>query len=786
MAHLKFTVGNLIGLILAAPLSCPVFAMQAMDDGALSKVSGRDGISVSLNTGAAGWTADTAKVTLDSGTASQASLSFNTISLTGTNSDGSISGANPASGVLTFDAGADGSGNPLLSLGAKTTNRIRLQANSLTIPSQPSVAGRSFGTWAMDFDGQIKLTNNGIFNIGYNHAYLYGKIDNANLFYRQGSASNAWMAMHDFNLMWELPDGTIGLDGQGLVQRAGSPWKVGDGTPGAPTNSDLINLALDFEYIFGKQSGGEEFQVTSADRGLMHFGWLGSVKNAELKWTTDGIWSGATDYADTAATTTRGLRLSTQWDFVSASDAASLGDPNKEFRWRLGETADVASADQSQMNFELGDWTMWGNRTAAKPAALYVPMVSLDVINGQGEGAPALCWGEATATCGGGQLVDVQPGYISGIYNDGTTSLAANSGDAGAIALIMRDAQLQAYSQKVTLLETDAGGTVSSRKFNWGLIYSLANVNANIYLYPGGSGSAGSINNGVIADIALSSQTLADDGSNQQGFNWDHGTHLMIADTDAQMGIGFMSSSFLLAANDTRIWVKNQTGADYYSGGLDFFSPQARFNYSATFGGGLLPDNAAYNPGSTTVPQTVNGALLDINLEGMVNLRLSPSDPNESNNPNNARNFLAYSGALRLGNNSGTPNFDGATSTSGYGTYLSIAEPSQPSSAIRLANITGDIAFTNGMVDIVGTGEQAGSPEPKMVIANDIQIGYAAKGRLDEAVAGTNVSLGAAQPLEINQIMLGDATLGSMIIPSARIHSSITLEPQSAAVPFTP
>src|SRR5690606_30398572 len=125
--------------------------------------------------------------------------------------------------------------------------------------------------------------------------------------------------------------------------------------------------------------------------------------------------------------------------------------------------------------------------------------------------------------------------------------------------------------------------------------------------------------------------------------------------------IGFMSSSFVVAGNDTRILVKPQVGNDYYSGGLDFFSPQSRFNYRATFGGGLLPGHPAYAPGSTTRAQTVTGTNIDLNLEGMVNLRFSPSDPNEANNPDGARNYLGYSGALRLGSNAGS-GMQGATS----------------------------------------------------------------------------------------------------------------------------
>ena len=181
-----------------------------------------------------------------------------------------------------------------------------------------------------------------------------------------------------------------------------------------------------------------------------------------------------------------------------------------------------------------------------------------------------------------------------------------------------------------------------------------------------------------------------------------------------------------------------------------------------------------------------------MNLEGLVNLRFSPSDPASTS----GNNYLGYSGALSLGTSHSDGMLGGTTDVSNCGSlgdsncgsYLSIAEPSQPEAAIKLANITGDLAFTDGRVDIVGTNERATSPEPKMIIANNIKVGYAAAthlGSVLDTVPGIS-SANAGQPVIIDSIMLGDAKLGRMVIPSAQIYSSITLEPQSAAIPFSP
>lgn len=812
-------------LLLLAPHSA--LALQAMDDSALSAIAGQDGLTIRME---GDMSATAIQATMDAGTASEATVSANTVTFNGVNVDGTLAGA-PSPGLeFTLDSDADE-----FAVGLDTLSRVRLRTDSLTLPGTQPNAANSFGTWAFDFDASVRLVNQGFFSMSNTNAYLFGEIADGDLFYRQGSDANAWMGMHDFLLRWEIPSGTLGIcqDGSiangcngvgGIVHRAGTPRVAGEAQQIAPTASSIINLALDFEYIYGKKNDADadEFKVTSDARGVMHFGWLGSIKDAEVKWMAGGssreadIATGPSgDYYDAYATTTQGMRFSSQWDYVDTAEASALGDTEKEFRWRLGETADVASADQSRINFELGDWTIWGTRTASKPAAHYFPLIAVDAIKG-GQGPGGLCWGysDNLVNCGGAsspgaQFIDTRPGYISSVYGAGLSA----TGDASSLAIIVRDGQLQSYSRKVRLLERDAGGNESvTREFDWGLIYALANIDANIYLYPGGSASAGQSNNGVIADIMVMSQTFGttDDPETPsvnetytQGFNWDHGTHLMIADTEAEMGLGFMSSSFLVAGNDTRIWVRNQAlpgtydsngdgvvtvgvDNDYYSGGIDFFSPEARFNYRATFGGGILPGNIYY--GQAGRPQTVRGTLIDINLEGMVNLRFSPSDPTEANNRDGSRNFLGYSGALRLGSNASTacgPTEDcGLATNNGFGTYISLAEPGRPDVDVRFANITGDLAFTEGQVDLALAGEAVGNggaviDRPRMRISNIVHVGYDAANRMNEALEGTTFVGSGGQPVIIDRVMLGQAELGSIVIPSARIYSSITLEPQT-------
>jgi len=437
----------------------PANAMQALDDKDLAGVSGQDGLTINLEA-SEGWSADAVKWKPDA-----TELSLNNINLDGVGDDGTMAGADQAAATFTVDAGTAGDGVPLMALGLHTDSRIRVRTDSLTIPSASN--SRSMGTFAFDFEGGIDLVNNGIFNMGYDKAYLLGEIRDADLFYRQGDDTNPWIALHDFALRWEIQEGTLGVDNQGIVHRAGNPFDpnaVSGPSSEIPTSSniqasDLINLALDFDLIYGQKVGAEEFRITNNARGLMHFGFLGSVRDAELKWMSGGVWQGATagafDPYGANAVTSEGLRFSSQWDYVNLDDIAakSFLSADNEFRWRLGETADVASLDQSRVNFELGDWTMWGVRTERKPSAHYFPLIAIDVINGAGQGPGGLCWGHGTnfqaSGCAGagGQFMNIQPGRIGNYYG------FTHGGDSGALAIVVRDGQLQAYSRKVRLLE---------------------------------------------------------------------------------------------------------------------------------------------------------------------------------------------------------------------------------------------------------------------------------------------------------------------------------------------
>lgn len=808
-----------------------------LDDEGLGAVSAQDGLLVDFTSGPTGVSITQIDQVLDPATANEATLRAEGLSWRAVDGSGNLGGA--AHTQMRLDVGsATSSSTPTLNV-AVDLDRSRIKLNNLRHGGD---TGRSFGTWALDASGMLRLqTAGGLLNSAVNNTYLLGELTDATVFYRQIAHPAPYLILNDMSAKWELSRGVLGITSTGLRQ-ATTDNSSASGAGAVDPNS-LVNLALDFDLLYKNPAIGSEateFLITGAERPMMHFGWLGSIRNMELVWKPGGVWQGTTplapavtdggasvgDVYNTAAKT-QGLNFSSRWDFVSLADATALGDANKEFRWQLGE-ASGSGADKSRVNFELGDWVRWN-------PALYghnFPLIAIDALSGQ-QGPGGLCWGfryhgPTTGACGGGggskQFVNIQPGYVAGF-----TDAAVNrtDGTAKSMALMIRDGNLMSYSRRVKFLERDAAGVVDwTRDFKWGLIYTFANVDANAYVYAGGN--PGDLNGGLVVDLTLMSQTFAPSDnaatgtineSLYQGFNWDHGSHLMIADTDIDkdgitgetrdaMGIGLVSSSFMVLANDMRIWVKPHAVADsFYDGGIDLMSPQTRFALSTTFGGGVLPDaTGSYGTG----PKVIKASLIRLNFEGLLNARLSPAAPvGGSANPcsaavtgYNCKNYLGYSWAMRFmdtnysaantygvaafsENTTGYAGWGGSAAQLGdYGSYLSFAEPNQPNVDVRLSNITGDATLEQGVIDIV-EHDQDGDNTPKLRISHTMKLGAAAGARMNDAISGRNsganpsTALAAGgQEFRVDRVLLGPANLGRIVVPSAQIYSSLTLRPQ--------
>lgn len=768
------------------------WALVSLDDQDLSVVTAQDGVTVTLESSNSGVSATSIKQTLD---AAQI-LTLGNMSLVGKSNINNVTvGDAPVRFINTFDVGTNGAGQPEVAYTLKLDSAARLRINDLTLGTSP----RSLGTMALEANSaQLKLTNVGG-PLNYGNAgggYLFGEILNASMYYRQLSSNTApYLVMDNMNLRWEIPKATLGMTSQGLFM--GTLDKVA--SPSTPLQNTLLNLELGFDlkYRNPAHGAGSEFVRNDPNAGpLINFAWKGSVKDARLLWAAGGSWNGSGVWTNPAANTSEGLRLNSRWNYVNHADATGVLGENalttpSEFRWRFGE------AGGQRLSIELSDWNNM-------PGVLYAhsfPMIALDVLaGGAGPGGNAttssLCWGGAVSSGSGactGAMTDKQNLRLQAgqVRNYGLSNTNYDS-----LGVLVRGANLLSYSNKIKLVE---GTTVRAVK-DWGLIYTLANLDGNIYLYPGGNPA--DLNKGIIADISLVSQTLDASGNQVTGpwgkwnggsgsvttaahdNRWNRGTHLMIADTTAcsrvscdtgetGMGIGLIGSSILLMANDTRLWVKPYSylnDSSYYDGGIDLLSPQMRMEVKGTFGGGTIPYGK----------QIVTGGLVGVNAEGLLNMRISPSAPSD------ASHFLGYSMAARLYDISNGTLYtqDSNVIASGKGSYVSFAEQNRPDKPLLLGGISGDFAITNGKVNLVNATETEGialnDGYYKLRISNDILFGTQANARLLEGTDnGTRLPGGTtAQPFRINDVSFGGDKLGSVVIPSGQWHYSATLRPQ--------
>lgn len=750
--------------------SMPLCALQALDDAALARVNGRDGLTVDLQSNNSGVSAQNINLHLDDGTPYAGTLSLDGVRFEGKSDIQSPTVADaPVHFTNMLDIGSNGS-EPRLRYELLMNSPARLTVDNVTLGG-----AHSFGTSALEADNaRLVLVNKGIFSADTRDAYLLGEIHDASLFYRQLDHPAPYLTMDNLDLLWEIPKGTLGIinaplagsdpsNSYGILMASGNRVVA----PTTPLADTLINFALDFDLKYRDPiSSDPEFMRDDPNASpVFNFAWKGAFKDARLIWGPGGEW-GSANQADQSARP-GGLRLESRWNYVNHDDALALGDPEKEFRWRFAEAAG------DKWGIELSDWRNL-------PGADYAhdwPLIALDVIPPDAT-AGGLCWGGAdngsTGVCaGGGSQLRLAPGEVRSHGLDSSIS------NYDALAIMARDGNILAYSNRVKIMQD----TNVQREMDWGLVYTLANVDGNIYAYPGGN--PGDISQGMVMDILLMSQSF--DGSGQQNTvwnhatHWDQGMHLMIADTAAcssvggpidcvgseeGMGIGLIGSSLLMGANDTRFWIKPGTG---YNSGIDLLSPQTRIHLKGTFGGGTLPGGLSL----------VRGALVDINAEGLLNLRLSPSSPGCDVG---AGCFLGYSMAVRLYDIADGTSYpqDSTQLASGEGSYIKLAELNRPDMAYTLGNITGDFAITNGKADMRGPNEDADNYE-KLRISNDILFGSTANDRL---LNGSDNGLAlpggvAPRPFMVNDVALGPDRMGSVVVPSGQWHFSATLRPQT-------
>jgi hypothetical protein len=704
--------------LLLAAITMPAFALESLSENDMSGIAGQDGLSVTVNS--PGMSASALRLDSDVGVAAQqGALVATPVSLMPT---GGASGLNFTS---VLDAGQI-AGAPAISIQSHL-DRARLDIGGLQVGTDTA---RSFGEWVLVSPLDFSLQNsNGIFS-GSTNAKLYLALTGADLFYRQAWYYHANLAMHNLNFVWSLPAGTLKIDSAGM-------HVLGD-----------VDFLVNFDWMYKFNPDQDMTTVTANDKPMLHLGWNGRLWGAEYRMGSGGVWTDASQ-----TTRSEGINLGLHWNYKQ--DPATNAMAANDFSWQVGR----ASGNHAALTF--GDWRNLESATGpvAGRYGFDFPDITIDAVPANIPGLNNLCWGgnlnnSSCTTIAGAQSLGFTVGQI------GYDNADVNRSSASALLYTIRNGNLLAYSNQVTV----SADALSSDTYHWGLIYTLANVNANIALYPGGSESdtgGGSRNFGIMGDVLFMTQSFGATGA--QGFNWANGSNFMIADTlpGVNMGIGLMGSSYLLGADDLRLWVRNTWGGtafpNNYDGGIDLMSPHARLELKGMFGGAKLPG------GSSIVKVTQ----MDLNLEGLVDFRLSP--------PPDGSSFLAYSGALRL-TSAMTDVAGSSTLASGNGSYFSLAEPGQPGVDFRFANMSGDIAFTEGSLDMQSKAETSDG-KSHLALANKVLIGYTAASRINDAMTGL------ASPPSGNQVLYSDVkfgsnTLGKMVIPSATLTSSIILEPK--------
>lgn len=679
--------------ILLSGSSHSAWALDDITDGDLADISGQDGLSMSFTDPAAGVQAST----IQWQTNASNGLELGTVNLKRIDTTRPLLRAD-------LDAGSDGT-TPYVSLNANWGNsRLNIGSIGLT-----NVTG-SYGQYVIDAAGTFMLKNSGGFlnvnsatwgaattiNIGGVNPALWsagtvGAATPGQIYWRQGTSE---LSMGSYSFYFNMTDGRIGVDNNGLLIQSKTGSKVG------------FALSLDFMY---DAAAASTFAITAADKSMLYWGWRGNWTDFALRVNGKGRVDGGGN----------GLGASLSFNY----------DPS--FVWIVGE------GGANPFTIEFGNWTVLPGNTVA----YNLPSLTLDQLD-VGQGTTGLCWGQntitasANGTCTGVGTGDVAQNFAAQAVKVRTAT------DAKALALGVRDMTLSAYSSTVDLIDRSVNPAKGAQRYNWALIYTFANMDADIIVTPA------STSDRMRLDLALTTQTLETGDTNR----WQKGTNFMIGDTDVNFGIGLIGADVLMATRNGTLGLT--------SGGIKFDTGQLRYQLRGMLAGGAIP----------AMPVMEKMFYLDLNLEAdrfMLNLA-----------PSSSTRALAYSGFINIADTNIT-DFSNPIPTTGNhqhddGTYLSLAEPNLSKLGVdfRFANITGPVEIANGVVDL--QGDDVG--QFRLLISNDIKVGTTASVPCAFGVSCTPAA--ATAPLQVGRLEFGGKDLGTLVMPSGIIRAQITMMPQ--------
>lgn len=714
-----------MGMAMAAADS---FALQLLPDEEMSSVVAKAGLTLTVTEPVAGIPAASAAfLTNNPSPLVQNELNELGLRLSNINIKRATGVTSPLL-TTTLDIGSPAiTGDAFVSLGAALA-RSQIAIGAVNLAGATGIGSGSLGSYLIETPIDLSLIGRNLFdvaNAGYGSSLSlnFGKVDKTGwavgyqgatdpgkIFWRRGDASLGApeMVINDFSFLFALEDGRFGFNNKSFVIESKPGTRVG------------FSLALDVLY---DGSAATPFAIGATDKPLLFWGWRGHWTDLYLELLSNG---GRADGSG------KGVYSSIKFNY----------DP--DFVWAVGEGGDKPGY------LEFGNWTKLPGNTYA----FNIPFFGIEALAGgaTAQGTGGLCWGNAVITataspaCSGAGIGPVASlGVVQPIK-------VRRNGDPYALGITFRDMALSAYSSTVNVVDrtlTGKAGAPVILSYNWALIYTLADLDAELFVAPYADGQSARL------DLAVMSQTHATDASAADRTRWNTGSNFMIGDSDTDFGIGLMGADVLIALRGGRMGMT--------STGIKTDAPLFRYQLRGMLGGGAIP--------AMTIPQ--NMAYVDVNVEAdRYVFTLGPGQgPTDSH--------LAYSGFINLANLS-EPDFASPSGSGNHahddGSYLSFAEPSYSKLGIdvRFSDVRGSVGVGEGKIEMQGEGD-LGAGKIQLLVSNNLYVGLSSSVPCAWDVA---CAPAAGNPLVVNSLEFGGKSLVSLAMPSGIVRSQLTIFPK--------
>jgi len=615
--------------------------------------------------------------------------------------------------TLELDWGSDASGTPAIGM-QLAWEKIRWQFGLSYHSEYNDARQRSVGTFALDSSGSFGLINHGgLFNSGAQQAQLQWQ-HQGDLFYRQGEVGTPELSLGDLQFDLRFTQGAV--NGQ---QLGWGTWGVDESGWFMRADHSVADIRFDVMFAQHPQQAWDKDERLA----LWRMGWLAGLTDAEFRLGSGGLGYGVVgtlrdDDGQLTGVRSDGLHSLAKWNF------------DTDFALLLGQ----AGGNETQIWFN--NWTRLGGPSASNTTMFQWPMIFDVVHNYQG------------GFCAGAGAMIASAGDCNG---DWVPSVSAS--DESALGMFVRNAHLHAYNTQVEVLDPTSAQPVTA--LNWGLVFTLGRLDADMFIYPGGVNQAAT---GLRFDGTIITQTP---GFWQQATHqntslrwqayadtdWRRGSHFMVADTNvgqqgSRFGVGLVNSDLWWQGRDVYlrlttgdpmlpelpagIWLDAQGGATYRLRGL--------------LGGGEM----------MALNEPVKMALLDLNLSThRFIFAMAPTVPASPT----ADVPIAFAGLL---------DFDGEA-------YLRIIEPSNPNASFQIDQVSGRVGWRDGTLQLQ-SGQNTDDGQPSLTIRNDLLFGTTAT--FGGPVAG---SAGGPEPL-VGRVGYGSETFGRIAVPAGYWESEVTMK----------